>query len=32
MREPAALAEPVSAASFRLALANLARGVTVITA
>lgn len=32
MRESAALAEPVSAASFRQALANLATGVTVITA
>jgi len=32
MRESAALAEPVSAASFRQVLANLASGITVITA
>ncbi|MEX3556709.1 MAG: flavin reductase family protein [Burkholderia gladioli] len=32
MRESAALADPVSAASFQQALVNLANGVTVITA
>lgn len=32
MRESAALVEPFSAASFRQVLANLASGVTVITA
>lgn len=32
MREPAALNEPVPDTSFRQALANLASGVTIITA
>ncbi|WP_346826198.1 flavin reductase [Serratia inhibens] len=32
MRESAALTEPVSDSSFRQAIANLASGVTVITA